>query len=355
MLIDCSDNASAKAILMKKVSAALTLGVMLSANSVAIATPPPNLNPSNNSPRTHLIALDGVLDQSDSLEWDQTYYDSYSLNGVQGQSLTIDMTGENFLPYLYVIGPDGQSLGQASAGGNNQATITVTLPSNGLYEVRANAYHAGEGGNYNLTAIVNGQTATLGSTDQTQATVTPATPTTTPANSNNTPSLGATVANGQATCTGNVVLTQAQIDGILDAHNQTRAAENANIPNLQWNCDLAEVAQSWADRGEFNHSTGEWRNANYQNLSGQSVRWIGENLYWYSAPNGNPINAVTSWASERADYNYANNSCTGVCGHYTQIVWRDTTEVGCGVYNRGETIVVCQYLPGGNFNGEKPF
>lgn len=349
-----SHNASTQEILMKKVYAALSLGLLLSANSVAIAAPAPTDNPSA-SLRTHLIALDGVLDQSDNLEWDQTYYDAYSFNGIQGQSLTIDMAGNNFLPYLYVVSPNGQYLGQASADGNNQATITVTLPSNGLYEIRANAYHAGEGGNYSLTAIVNGQPVTLGSTDQTAAAVAPTPPNNSPVTSNTTPSSGTTVANRQAICTGNVTLSQIQIDGLLEAHNQTRAAENANLPNLQWNCDLAAVAQAWADRGEFNHSSSGWRNANYQNISGQSVRWIGENLYWSSAPNGNPVNAVTSWASERTDYNYANNSCTGVCGHYTQIVWRDTTDVGCGVYNRGETIVVCQYLPGGNFNGEKPF
>ncbi|MEM6522020.1 MAG: CAP domain-containing protein, partial [Cyanobacteria bacterium P01_C01_bin.70] len=42
---------------------------------------------------------------------------------------------------------------------------------------------------------------------------------------------------------------------------------------------------------------------------------------------------VAAWVAEKADYDYASNSCASgkVCGHYTQIVWRETTAVGCGV------------------------
>ncbi len=156
-------------------------------------------------------------------------------------------------------------------------------------------------------------------------------------------------------CDGRTALTPAQIDAVLAAHNTARDTENANLPAMRWNCDLAAVAQEWANRGDFNHSSSSWRQSQYQTESGQSVGWIGENLYWYSAPNGNPVAAVTSWEDERQYYNYSNNSCSGVCGHYTQIVWEETTDVGCGVYNQGETIVVCQYLPGGNVNNRRPY
>jgi len=45
-----------------------------------------------------------------------------------------------------------------------------------------------------------------------------------------------------------------------------------------------------------------------------------------------------------------------VCGHYTQIVWRDTKQVGCGVArdNRRE-IWVCNYDPPGNWVGHRPY
>ena len=42
---------------------------------------------------------------------------------------------------------------------------------------------------------------------------------------------------------------------------------------------------------------------------------------------------MSAWVSEAADYDYATNTCSAVCGHYTQIVWRDTQDVGCGIKN----------------------
>ena len=39
--------------------------------------------------------------------------------------------------------------------------------------------------------------------------------------------------------------------------------------------------------------------------------------------------AVKSWADEVKDYDYENNKCSKVCGHYTQIVWATTEAVGC--------------------------
>jgi pathogenesis-related protein 1 len=69
------------------------------------------------------------------------------------------------------------------------------------------------------------------------------------------------------------------------------------------------------------------------------------------------------WRSK--DYEYRANSCSNVCGHYTQVVWRKSTKLGCGVTNctknsrfSGFTdwqFRVCEYDPPSNFNGEKPY
>jgi hypothetical protein len=39
-------------------------------------------------------------------------------------------------------------------------------------------------------------------------------------------------------------------------------------------------------------------------------------------------------------------------GHFTQVVWRQTTQLGCGVSTcRGMDIWVCEYDPPGNVQG----
>jgi len=56
------------------------------------------------------------------------------------------------------------------------------------------------------------------------------------------------------------------------------------------------------------------------------------------------------------NYNYKTNRCKGMCGHYTQIVWRDTKELGCGVARGGDReIWVCDYSPPGNYQGRLPY
>jgi pathogenesis-related protein 1 len=66
---------------------------------------------------------------------------------------------------------------------------------------------------------------------------------------------------------------------------------------------------------------------------------------------------VDAWGNEVNYYSYADNSCSGVCGHYTQLVWQSTREVGCAMAVCGDKaqIWVCTYHPAGNFVGQKPY
>ncbi|KAM0899056.1 hypothetical protein ACQ4PT_021543 [Festuca glaucescens] len=75
-----------------------------------------------------------------------------------------------------------------------------------------------------------------------------------------------------------------------------------------------------------------------------------------------PETVVAAWVvKERAMYDHGSNTCRGgrgACGHYTQIVWRGTTKVGCAMAScaggKG-TIAVCKYNPPGNYVGMKPY
>jgi hypothetical protein len=81
---------------------------------------------------------------------------------------------------------------------------------------------------------------------------------------------------------------------------------------------------------------------------------VGENIYG-SGGNADAQQAVDLWAAEAANYDYATNACSSVCGHYTQIAWRTTLKLGCAMHvcpslAFGHSIV-CDYGPGGNTGG----
>jgi pathogenesis-related protein 1 len=130
---------------------------------------------------------------------------------------------------------------------------------------------------------------------------------------------------------------------MLDAHNFVRGS--VGVPPLVWSAQLASVAQDWANhliaaRG-FAHRPGNR---------------YGENLYAISGAAASPSQVVSAWVSERRGYDIRRNVCAGVCGHYTQVVWRTTRSVGCGVATDAERQVwVCDYDPPGNFVGERPY
>ncbi len=147
----------------------------------------------------------------------------------------------------------------------------------------------------------------------------------------------------------------------VTAHNKWRTAAGVT-EKLSYSPTLALSAQAWVDTlKRTNHC---WMRHSKPN--GQ----YGENLYWASArvwSDGrkelqkiSPEQVVNSWGSEKADYDYANNRCTPgkMCGHYTQIIWRITTTVGCAMAvceDTQEQVWACQYQPAGNWVDRKPY
>ncbi len=148
---------------------------------------------------------------------------------------------------------------------------------------------------------------------------------------------------------------------VITTHNQWRAKVGIT-KKLSYSPALAASAQAWADNLKQTN--------NCQMRHSKSDGSYGENIYWASALTWSDgrkerlkvpaKQVVDSWASEKADYDYNSNQCaTGkVCGHYTQIVWRATKTVGCGMAvcnDTKEQVWVCQYQPAGNWLGEKPY
>ncbi|KAJ3202929.1 hypothetical protein HK099_001694 [Clydaea vesicula] len=120
----------------------------------------------------------------------------------------------------------------------------------------------------------------------------------------------------------------------ISAHNQCRAA--AGISGLGWDEGLAASSQEYADVLASN-------GCSLQHARGD----FGENLYMTSGGSqGSESNAVDAWCSE--DLNSFN--------HHTQVIWRGTSSVGCGVSsNWCGTVVVCRYYPRGNMGGSDWF
>ena len=132
---------------------------------------------------------------------------------------------------------------------------------------------------------------------------------------------------------------------LLSEHNSWRS--QYNMPPLAWDENLSALAQDWANRiaasGVFEHS-------------GRPN--VGENLWGGTAGTFTLREVVDAWGQEVAQYNFAEDSCNpgAVCGHWTQLVWWNTTRVGCGKASGGGwEYVVCNYSPPGNFMGESPF
>jgi uncharacterized protein YkwD len=137
-------------------------------------------------------------------------------------------------------------------------------------------------------------------------------------------------------------------NSILAVHNSERAA--VGVPPLVWSDTLAASAQAWADHlatiPQMVHSG-----------SGN-----GENIAGFFTDPTEPTGGTSLWVAEKQNWH------GGVLtpenwyptGHYTQMVWRNTQEVGCGTAPPGAggpswSTLVCQYNPPGNYMGQAPY
>lgn len=129
------------------------------------------------------------------------------------------------------------------------------------------------------------------------------------------------------------------------------------MKRMYWDDALENLAQEYSKNCDFNHSPKSYRSGV------SSFNYVGENLY---AGTGefDPVTPIQLFWEEYKDYNFNTGQCSGVCGHYTQVVWASSYALGCGFHYctrlTGATFsqgynVVCHYGPGGNIGGKKPY
>ena len=125
------------------------------------------------------------------------------------------------------------------------------------------------------------------------------------------------------------------------------------VTPLQWDTGLVQAADRYA--AELAR-TNRWGHSAKATRPGQ-----GENLWMGSRGAFSPEQMVGSWLGEAGHYRprtFPNVSRTGNwadVGHYTQIIWRQTTKVGCAIRSNGRwDYLVCRYSPHGNVAGRLP-
>lgn len=140
-------------------------------------------------------------------------------------------------------------------------------------------------------------------------------------------------------------IEQAQQAG-LDEHNRLRALHH-DTPPLVLSRELCNDAQEWADtlmsENRFDHAPRSERNGCGENIasaSGHSADFVEE-----------AIRATKSWYNELYDpgYDFGNPGWQSGAGHFTQIVWKETSELGIGIARNGRKYVtVGRYRKAGN-------
>ena len=138
---------------------------------------------------------------------------------------------------------------------------------------------------------------------------------------------------------------------ILDVHNKERSA--VGIAPLTWSNSLADGAQAWA-----NHlaTTGKFVHDPVHTGVSCTGPCYGENIAGFFNDVSEPKGGQSLWVNEKSLY-HGGTSFSAV-GHYTQMVWAKTKQVGCATAPpsvHAYSILVCRYDPPGNFPNEMPY
>merc|ERR1712136_331339 len=133
---------------------------------------------------------------------------------------------------------------------------------------------------------------------------------------------------------------------MLDQHNQYRAKHRA--PRLELSSKLSKEAQKWAEHL-----------VSIKRLQHSDNRDMGENVaYKFSSDCRRFTGAEMTdmWYNEIKDYNFNDPGFKPGTGHFTQVVWENSKELGVGVATdgKGTCFAAANYKPAGNYRGQFP-
>lgn len=133
---------------------------------------------------------------------------------------------------------------------------------------------------------------------------------------------------------------------VLMLHNKER--NRLGLPSLKLDAKLCEVAQNWAEH------LAKTKVSVHSRTEG-----LGECIAWRTPPGADVELLFKQWLDERQFFKndvYPNIQTKKgeKVGHYSQIVWKDTTLLGVGyACNAKQTWLVCEYKVKGNIKGYK--
>uniref|UniRef100_A0A5K3F1L3 SCP domain-containing protein n=1 Tax=Mesocestoides corti TaxID=53468 RepID=A0A5K3F1L3_MESCO len=151
---------------------------------------------------------------------------------------------------------------------------------------------------------------------------------------------------------------QLERDGILNFHVRTRATVQPTASNMMlmtYSKKMEDLARRWVERCEFKHPNP---------ATDPQYKGIGQNLALTGGYTPNLTQMAQGWYDEIKNYDYEKNSCNGVCGHYTQMVWATSVSLGCAKkqcdsikpdWRPPVYLMACQYEPAGNYIGKRPY
>ena len=152
-------------------------------------------------------------------------------------------------------------------------------------------------------------------------------------------------------------LTYKEAGALVAYHNKLR--REVGVSAVKWSPTLAKFAQDWA--GEVAR-TGKLR---HRPRDATSEKQYGENMAWGEGADFDVLKGAEYWGQEMQFYAPGTSIPADFSGfkalHYTQVVWRDTTEIGAGKAivqtgpMKGWIVIVCNYNPAGNVVGKKPY